>query len=65
MEAAVVAIEGDALFCYQWEHRRRPITLWTEPKALIRRQFRATQEGSLYEQWLVVAQVGTVAKYRK
>lgn len=65
VEAAVVAMEGDALFWYQWEHRRRPITQWGELKTLLRRQFRATQEGSLYEQWLAVTQTGTVAEYRK
>lgn len=55
-EVAVVTMEGDALFWYRWEHRRR----W-ELKTLLRRQFRTTQEGSLYEQWLAVTQNSSVA----
>lgn len=65
VEVVVVVMEGDALFWYQWEHRRRPITQWAKLKTLLRRQFQATQEGYLYGQWLSVAQTSTMAEYRK
>lgn len=65
LEAAVVAIEGDALLWYQWEHRRRPINQWEEMKMMLLRQFRPTNAGSLHEQWLAVAQVGTVIDYQR
>lgn len=32
LEAAVAALEDDALLWYEWEHRRRPIRDWEELK---------------------------------
>lgn len=52
MEAAVVALEGDALLWFQWENRWRPIQNWEEMKTMVRRKFRSTATGSLHEQWL-------------
>ncbi|KAL2904878.1 Galactocerebrosidase [Bienertia sinuspersici] len=49
VEAAVVALEGDALLWYQWEHKRKPIRLWEEMKGMILKLFRSTSTGSLYE----------------
>ncbi|KAL2905021.1 Protein transport protein BOS1, partial [Bienertia sinuspersici] len=58
LEAAVVALEGDALFWYQWENRRRSFTRWEEMKSMVLSQFRSTSTGSLYEQWLDHRQTG-------
>lgn len=65
LEASVVALEGDALFWYQWEHRRRPINCWDEMKTMILRQFRPSSSGSLHEQWLALTQVGSVMDYQR
>ena len=65
LEAAVVALEGDALFWYQWEHMRHPMTTWGEMKGLILRKFQSTSAGTLREQWLNNRQVGEVGDYRK
>lgn len=65
LEAAVVALEGDALLWYQWEHRRHPIRAWEDLKMLILRKFRSTQSGSLYEQWLATSQSGSVLEYQR
>lgn len=65
IKAAVVALEGDALLWFQWEHRWRPILNWEEMKAMIRRKFRSTSMGSLHEQWLAHQQTGNVGDYRR
>ena len=65
LEAAVVALEGDALFWYQWEHKRHPMTTWGEMKGLILRKFRSTSTGTLQEQWLSNRQLGGVDEYRR
>lgn len=65
MEAAVVGLEGDALSWYNWEHRRQPINRWSELRKLVLQQFRPANSGSLYEQWLAVRQLDTVANYRR
>ncbi|XP_074373638.1 uncharacterized protein LOC141713987 [Apium graveolens] len=59
MESVVIAMEGDALKWYQWEHKRRPIRCWTEFREYVLKQFRPTQGGSLYEQWLSTVQTST------
>lgn len=65
LEAAVVALDGDALLWYQWEHRRHPLLTWDALKKLILRRFRTTATGTLHEQWLAHQQTGTVADYRR
>lgn len=65
LEAVVVALEGDALRWYQWEHKRHPIRRWADLKEFILRQFRSSSGGSLYEQWLTTVQTSTVAEYRR
>lgn len=65
LEAAIVALEGDALLWFQWEHRRRPITRWDELKSLLLRQFRPIYAGTLYQQWLALVQTGTVHEYQR
>ena len=65
LEAVVVAMEGDALRWYQWEHKRHPVRRWTDLKGFILRQFRAVNGGSLYEQWLSTTQVTSVTDYRR
>ena len=65
LEAAVVAFDGEALSWYQWENRRRPIRRWEEMRALLLRQFRTTNAGSLHEQWLALEQTASVAEYRR
>ena len=65
MEAAVVAMEGDALRWYQWENKRNPIVSWESLKEFILLQFRPTNGGSLYEQWLATSQTTTVQDYRR
>lgn len=64
VEATVVALEGQALLWFQWEHRRRPIESWEQVKSLLRRQFRSQATGTLQEQWLAHRQAGTVTDYR-
>lgn len=64
VEATVVALEGQALLWFQWEHRRRPIETWDQIKALLRRQFRSQSAGTLQEQWLAHRQGGDVSDYR-
>lgn len=64
VEATVVALEGQALLWFQWEHRRRPIDRWDQIKALLRRQFHSQATGTLQEQWLAHRQGGTVTDYR-
>lgn len=65
IEAGIVAFEGDALLWYQWENKKRTIVLWEEMKILLLKQFRATQAGSLHEQWLALVQEGSVQEYRR
>lgn len=65
LEAAVVALEGDALLWFQWEHRWRPIQNWEEMKTMVRRQFRSTATSTLHEQWLAHKQTGSVLEFRR
>lgn len=65
VEAAIVALEGDALLWFQWENNRRPIRGWDEMKRVMLQQFRPTSAGSLYEQWLSHQQTTTVVAYRR
>lgn len=65
LEAVVVALEGDALRWYQWEHKRRPIRRWEELREFMLRQFRPANGGSLCEQWLATTQTTTVMEYRR
>ncbi|KAH9650018.1 hypothetical protein KPL70_026202 [Citrus sinensis] len=65
LEAAIIAFEGDALLWYQWENRKRSIVVWEEMRVLILKQFRVTQAGSLYEQWLALTQGSSVREYRR
>lgn len=65
MEAAVVAMEGDALKWYQWENKRRPVRSWESMKNFVLAQFRPLNAGSLYEQWLATTQTTTVWDYRR
>lgn len=65
LEAAVVALEGDALLRYQWEHTHRPVTRWMEMKSLLLRQFRPTNAGTLQQQWLALTQTGSVLEYQR
>lgn len=65
IEAAVVSMEGDALKWFQWENRRHPISSWGEMKEFMLKQFRPTNVGSLYEQWLATGQTTTVLEYRR
>ncbi|CAH1421759.1 unnamed protein product [Lactuca virosa] len=65
VEAAVVALEGDALLWFQWEHQRILIVRWEKMKSLLLRQFRPTNVGTLQEQWLVLSQVGSVLEYQR
>lgn len=64
IEATVVALEGQALLWFQWEHRRRPIERWDQVKTLLRQQFRSQTTGTLQEQWLAHRQGGNVTDYR-
>ncbi|CAH1448287.1 unnamed protein product [Lactuca virosa] len=65
LEAAVVALEGDALLWFQWEHSRRPVTRSKEMKSLLLRQFRPTNAGTLHQQWLALTQTGSVLEYQR
>ena len=64
LEATVIGFKGDTLLWYRWETKKRPIVLWEEMK-LILKHFRATQTGSLNEQFLSVKQDGTVREHRR
>ncbi|CAH1441894.1 unnamed protein product [Lactuca virosa] len=63
MEAAVVALEGDALLWFQLEHTQRPVTRWQEMKSLLLRQFRPVNACTLHQQWLALTQSGSVLEY--
>lgn len=65
VDAAVVAMEGDALKWYQWENGRNPVSSWLDFKARILHQFRPLNAGSLHEQWLATTQTSTVLEYRR
>lgn len=64
VEAAVVALEGDALLWFQWENGRREVRSWEEFKGLVLRQFRPTAAGTLHEQNHKQL-TGGVAEYRR
>ena len=49
MEVAVVSITERALVWFQWEHHHQPIVHWEELKALLLRQFRSADQGTLQE----------------
>lgn len=67
VEAAVVALEGEALLWFQWEDSRRTITRWEELKGMVLRQFRPKSAGTLHEQWLNHRQTEKmgVAEYKR
>lgn len=65
MEAAVVAMEGDALRWFQWENCRHSMSSWDNLKVRVLRQFRSANSGTLHEQWLAVKQETSVHEYRK
>ncbi|CAH1433236.1 unnamed protein product [Lactuca virosa] len=65
LEAAVVALEGDTLLWFQWEHTRRPVTRWKEMKSLLLRQFRPTNASTLHQQWLALTQTGSILEYQR
>lgn len=65
LKAAIVALDGDALLWFQWEHRRHPLTSWEALKKLLLRRFRTTATGTLHEQWLAHRQTDTVADYQR
>ena len=65
LEAAIIAFEGDAQLWYQWENKKRSMVVWEEMSALILKQFRVLQVGSLYEQWLAFTQDSSVREYRR
>ena len=62
LNRAVISLDGDALAWFQWANGRRPIWDWLELKTMIQERFRPTQEGSAYEQFLALRQVGTVVR---
>lgn len=62
-EASVVALNGDALFWFQWGNRRHPIRRWEKLKGMLLRQFRSTFPGTLHEQWLDHRQWEGVVEY--
>ncbi|XP_062093477.1 uncharacterized protein LOC133799480 [Humulus lupulus] len=64
LESAIVALEGDALTLFQWEHHRRPITSWASLKRLILQRFRESPVGSISEELLSINQTTTVKEYR-
>lgn len=53
MEAAVVCLQGDALFWYQWEEQEGEVTCWRELKYSLLRRFRPHNQGGLVEQLVV------------
>lgn len=60
-----MALEGDTLLWFQWEHGRRPVTQWNELKTLLLRQFRPIYAGTLYQQWLSLIQTRSVHEYQR
>lgn len=65
LDAAVVAMEGDALRWFTFESKRNPMRTWAELKAKVLLKYRPTNAGSLHEQWLATTQTTTVAEYQK
>ena len=65
LEAAIVALDGDALLWYQWERRCQSVLSWDALKKLVLRHFRTTAISTLHEQWLAHEQIGTVTDYQR
>ncbi|KAF4368185.1 hypothetical protein F8388_022818 [Cannabis sativa] len=65
IEAAFISLSGDALLWYQYENKKRTILSWEELKRLVLKHFRGTQIRSLYDQFLLVKQEGSVGEFKK
>lgn len=65
LDAEVINLDGDAIAWFQWADRRRPTRNWPKLKMMIQESFKPTQEGSVYEHFLVLPQVGIVDEYCK
>lgn len=65
LEAAAVAMDGDALSWYQGENNHLLIRRWRDLRMFVLRRFRSMSGGSLYEQWLVTNQTSTVTNYMR
>ena len=65
VESSVVSFEGEAMMWYRWMNQRTSLKPWEDLKMLILEHFRSGEDGHLYEQWMSVEKMGTVAKYRK
>lgn len=63
VDAAVVALKGEALQWYQWQNGQSPVVSWEDLKARIHQQFRPASGGSLHVQWLATVQTTTVMDY--
>ena len=60
-----MTFEGDAFLWYPWESKHISILTWAELRGLLLKQFRASVEGSLHEQWMDLRQEGSVVEYRR
>lgn len=65
LNAAIINLDGDAMYSFQFENKIRPITWWSELKSLILRHFRPVNAGSLCEEWLGLSQEGSVKEYTR
>ncbi|KAI0507250.1 hypothetical protein KFK09_013372 [Dendrobium nobile] len=63
--AVPICLEGKSLAWFQWIEGRQPIRSWEEFKDLLLHRFRASSEGTHYEQFMSLVQEGTVAEYRE
>ncbi|CAO2833946.1 unnamed protein product [Amaranthus hypochondriacus] len=65
VNAAIINLDGDAMYFIQFENKIRPITQWSELKSLILRHFRPVSAGTLCEEWFGLSQEGTVKEYTR
>lgn len=63
LEAAILALSGDALSWYRWSHNQQPVVTWEQMKALFLKKFRPVLGGNMYEQWNSLTQTTTTAEY--
>ena len=61
----MVCLEGEAMMWHKWMNQRIPVRRWENLKNLILERFRPFEDGDLYEQWMSVEQMGSVADYRR
>nr|GEU34275.1 ankyrin repeat-containing protein [Tanacetum cinerariifolium] len=63
LRAVVLCMEGQALSWFRWSEARSPFRSWEGLKRRLLERFQLSQEGTLYEQFLVITQEGSAREY--